>query len=136
MNDIQSSYCFLFCVFSIPKNVFPEHFEYSSRFFINQTGNTFYFASSCQSSCDGFHNTVEVIPQNFTISFCAPFPNPLPPLPRQIIVTCLLFHWQPTKNLTCSVVSSWLLQWFQMCTINNYYHIENVQVIKLFESNK
>uniref|UniRef100_A0A1L8E6N4 Uncharacterized protein n=6 Tax=Haematobia irritans TaxID=7368 RepID=A0A1L8E6N4_HAEIR len=58
---------------SITNNVFQKHLEDTTGFFVYQSRDTFYTATTSQTSDCRLGNTLDVITQHFTMTFSATF---------------------------------------------------------------
>ena len=76
---------------SITDNVFQEDFEDSAGLFVNKPGNTLDTTAASQTSDCWLGDSLDVVSQNLSMALGAPFPSPLPPLPRPDMI-CFSFE--------------------------------------------
>ena len=58
---------------SVTNNIFEEDFQYTSGFFVDQSGNTFHSTTSGQTTNCGLGDTLDVITKNFTMTLGTTF---------------------------------------------------------------
>merc|ERR1712038_479848 len=57
----------------VTDDIFQEDFQNSSGFFVNKSRDSFHSSSSCQSADSWFGDTLDVISQHLTMTFCSSF---------------------------------------------------------------
>merc|ERR1712012_1455813 len=57
----------------ITDDIFQEDFQNSSGFLVNKSRDSFHSSSSCQSTDSWFCDTLDVISQHLTMTFCSSF---------------------------------------------------------------
>ncbi len=61
----------------ITDNILQEHLQHTAGLLVDQTGDTLDSAAASETTNCGFGDTLDVIPQNFTVTFSASFPESL-----------------------------------------------------------
>lgn len=60
----------------VANDVFQEHLEDASGFFVDETGDTFHTSSAGQTSDCGFRDALDVVAQNFAMTLGTSFSQP------------------------------------------------------------
>ncbi len=61
----------------ITDDVLQEHLQHTAGLLVDQTGNTLHSAAASETTDGGFGDALDVIPQNFTVTLSASFPESL-----------------------------------------------------------
>ncbi len=59
----------------ITDHVLQEHLQHTASLLVDQTGNTLDSAAASETTDGGFGDALDVIPQNFTVTLSASFPE-------------------------------------------------------------
>ena len=73
VHHVHSSDCFTFRVLSVgnrvTNNILQKNFEHTSRFLIDQAGNSLDSTTACQSANGRFCDPLDVVTQNLSVTF-------------------------------------------------------------------